>query len=210
MTEVNLLPPELRHRQRTRQLTLAIVAGVAVVLLLLVGVFLLESARVGRINDALDAQNARNGQLQARINVLQRFDQLKQQVDQRQVLVQGLEATDVLWSGVLHDLSMVIPNQVYLTQMSGTVNVAAGSSTTQASPQGLIGTLQFQGISLTHPDVALWLTRLSEVDGWVNPWVSQSTKSGAMGTSNTAPTTVIFSGTVDLSTAASSSGRAPQ
>jgi Tfp pilus assembly protein PilN len=205
VTEVNLLPPELRRRQRTRQVTLQFVAlGAAVVLALLV-LFFFESSRLASTNRQLDAQTARNQVLQNEVTGLQRFADLKDQLSQRRDLVTGLERTSVNWSGVLHDLSMVIPGDVYLTSLTGSISVGASDASTEVSPTGTIGSIQFGGQALDHPDVALWLDRLAQVTGWTNPWVSaeskSSTESGVSG--------VQFAGTVDLDQDAAQNGTAP-
>src|SRR5207248_6669619 len=121
VTEVNLLPPELRRRHRTRQVTMQVIAAGLLVVGLLVVLFMYESSRLASTNRAIDAQNAQNAALQSQINDLQRFADLKDQLAQRQALVTGLQQGSVAWSGVLHDLSMVIPGDVYLTSMTGTV-----------------------------------------------------------------------------------------
>jgi hypothetical protein len=69
----------------------------------------------------------------------------------------------------------------------------------------LIGSIQFQGTASDHPTVARWLTRLEQVNGWVNPWISTSSKLSDEGTS-TADSKVQFSGTVDLTVDATANG----
>jgi Tfp pilus assembly protein PilN len=194
MTEVNLLPPELRRRQRSRQVTLQFVALAAAVVLALLVLFVFESSRLASTNRELDAQTARNQALQNDVTQLQRFADLKDQLSQRQALVAGLERATVQWSGVLHDLSMVIPGDVYVTSLTGSITVSSADASTEASPTGIIGSLQFGGQALDHPDVALWLERLAQVNGWVNAWVSSENKASA----ETGQTSVQFTGTVDL------------
>ncbi len=200
MTEVNLLPPELRRRQRARQLTLAVVAAMAGLVLLMLVLFLFEGTRLASANKQLATQDAANAQLQGEISGLQRFDQLKQEVQARQALASSLTQGEVMWSGVLHDLSLVIPGPVYLTSFLGTLSSAPGTSATVANTSGLVGNLQFQGVAQIHPDVATWLTRLEQVTGWVNPWVSSAQKTDAG---------ITFSGTVDLTPGATANGAGP-
>ena len=73
----------------------------------------------------------------------------------------------------------------------------AGSGT---GPE-LIGNIQFQGTTMDQPTLSKWLSRLDDVDGWVNPWVTSDTK--------TEQGTVVytFSGTVDLTSEATVDGR---
>jgi len=201
MTEINLLPSTLRDRQRARRRTGGIAAAFVVIVLLLAGAYLYENSRLTSENRKLDAQNALNARLEGEIGRLQRFEQLKSSVDAKQVLVTQLVTGEVLWSGVLHDLSMIIPSQVYLTQFSGTVTTQSGSSDTAVSPNGLVGSLTFGGVALTYPDVSQWLTRLEEPTGWRNAWVSSGTKDPSLG--------ITFNGTVDLTSQATKTGSAP-
>jgi Tfp pilus assembly protein PilN len=187
MTQVNLLPPDVRQRQRTRQLTLAVLFGAAAVIALLLVLFVLQSSRLSSANQRLQAQEDTNRGLQTHIAGLAQFQQLKQQVSDEEALVSGLVQGQVLWSGVLQDVSMVIPSQMYLTQLSGSLSQTPG-------PSGLIGSLSFNGVSADQPTIADWLTRLEQVKGWVNSWISTASKSA----SATGSVTVNFTGTVDL------------
>jgi len=199
MTQVNLLPSDVRERQRTRRLTLAVVAGVAGVLALVLFVFVLQSARLASAKRQLAAQESVNDGLRSDIAGLQQFAQLKQTVADRVALRDDLLRSQILWSGILRDLSMVIPGKVYLTSMSGTVTDVSQSPTLPAGD--LVGTIQFQGVATDQPAVALWLTRLEQVDGWVNSWISQSAKANVDGVDK-----VQFSGTIDLSLVATNDG----
>ena len=100
---------------------------------------------------------------------------------------------------------MVIPGDVWLTQFQGTLSSAVTGATTTgpagaaaAAGSNIVGNLQFQGGTLDHPSVALWLTRLEQVHGWVNAWVSSSTKSNG---------SVTFSGTADMTVDVTTGGR---
>jgi Tfp pilus assembly protein PilN len=208
MTQVNLLPPEVRERHKIRrQVGLVAVAGVAV-LGLLVLLFLVQSRRLSSAQHDLEAQQGRNAALQGQISQLQQFAQLKQQLADREALVASLFQQQILWSSVLTDISDVIPSQMWLTSLSGTVSGApgpeGGASTPSTGTGEIVATVQFQGMAFDHPTVALWLTRLEEVTGWVNSWITQATKSVD---TTTGATSVNFSGSVDLTAAAASPGR---
>ena len=177
MTQVNLLPTDTKVRQQVRRTTgLVIAAGVAVFCFLFF-VFVLQSGRLANEQHALSAQQAVNTGLSTQIASLSRFQDLKETVAAHQALLTAVEAGEVHWSGILRDASMVLPDQLVLTSMSGSVNQAVGGA---AGPgAGLIGGIQFSGISVDNPTLAKWLTRLEEVTGWVNPWVSSASKDAA-------------------------------
>ena len=77
----------------------------------------------------------------------------------------------------------------------------------------MIGTLQFQGVSLDFPNVALWLDRMVNVDGWANAWVSSAASASTQESQpgGTAPSAagVQFTGTVDLTPETAQNGTAP-
>jgi Tfp pilus assembly protein PilN len=207
MTRVNLLPPEIRQRQRTRRRTaLAAFAGVVLVAVL-VFIYFLQGVQLSRVQDDLAAQQARNAELQTRAAKLQRFETLRADLEQRRTLIQNALTNEVRWSGILRDVSVILPARMWLTSMTGTVTaaVAAGTTTPQtttpATGTPLVGSIQFQGESLDEPTVSLWLTRLEQVHGWVNAWLSSADKN-ALGATDV----VTFTSSVDLSTDATHGG----
>jgi Tfp pilus assembly protein PilN len=197
MTQVNLLPTDVKVEQQVRRRTsLVVAAGVAVVGLLFF-VFVLQSARLRSAQEQLSAQQAVNGGLSTRIASLAPFQQLKSTVAAHQALLTAVETGEVQWSGILRDVSMVQPDQMVLTSLSGSVGPSGPAA---VGPQaGLIGGIQFTGTVLDNPTLAKWLTRLEQVTGWVNPWVSSASKDTGSGHVN-------FSGSVDLSTEATVHG----
>jgi hypothetical protein len=222
MTTVNLLPPEIQERTKVRRLTAAMVMAGASVVVLLGLVFVLQSTRLSQVEDDLDAQNATNAALQSDIDDLAQYQVLQDQVAAREVLATAALQDQVLWSGVLHDVSAVIPQHAWLTSLTGSVSVAAAVPAPAAPPapaegavpaEGstgetpveavapapvdpattLIGSIQFQGTTFTQPTVAVWLTRLELVDGWVNAWVTDSSQQQIENQD-----AVVFTGSVDL------------
>jgi Tfp pilus assembly protein PilN len=167
----------------------------------LILIFILQSARLAAANRQLEEQQAANGRLQTEINGLTRFEQLKQSVTEKEGLLANVLRGEILWSGVLRDISLVIPRDMWLTSLSG--QMQASSTSTSSTPpvggEGLVGTIQFQGQAFAHTTVAEWLTRLEQVEGWLNPWISTSSRAGT-------GTQVSFSSSVDLSVAATRDG----
>src|SRR5439155_12237187 len=115
--------------------------------------------RLANEQHALSAQQAVNSGLSTQVASLSRFQDLKEAVAAHQALLTAVEAGEAHWSGILRDASIVLPDQLVLTSMSGSVNQAVGGST----GGGLIGGIQFSGISVDNPTLAKWLTRLEEV-----------------------------------------------
>jgi len=207
MTQVNLLPTEVREGQKSRRALAAVILAVGAAVFLLLFIYTLQTARLSNANHKLAAQQALNQGLQTQINSLQQFAQLKAEVSLRQTLTQQALTNQVPWSGVLRDISMVVPNTMWLTGMNGTVSdvtATPGAATpgtgTPPSVQGaqtLVGSIQFQGVASDNPTIALWLSRLVRVNGWENSWLSTAQKT-AQDPTNPGATKVQFSSSVDL------------
>lgn len=180
MTRINLLPPEIIQRQRARRQTAMVAAAGLLVIVLLAGFYVLQQIKLSGVEEDLAAQRAENAQLQEQVDELSRFDEIVSQIDQKEQLLARLLENEVRWSGVLRDLSLVIPSTAWLTTMTATV---VDPVTTGALPPvpgvgtaDLIGTIAFQGDADRHPTVAEWLTALEKIRGFLNPWITQSTQ----------------------------------
>lgn len=174
---VNLLPGEIRERERVRRRGGA-VAVVGVLVLAALGAFyFLQQMRLNDLEQDLATQQAENDRLRGEIAELQEFDQQQRELAASQDLLNTLLADEVRWSGVLRDISLVIPGQTWLTTLNAQITPDAEATTQPAQgPSGLIGQISFNGFGLSHRAVALWLTRLEDVEGFANPWVSTSQK----------------------------------
>ena len=205
---INLLPPEIYERQRVRRRTAAVIVVGLIVLAALGAFYFLQILRLNEVEDDITAQEAENAQLQAQIGELQEIVALQREIEDTRTVLNALLADRVLWSGVLRDVSLVIPGQAWLSGLNGQVGApgAAGTTATTtpgtttttpgqaAQPGALVGQISFDGFAFTHRDVALWLSRLEDVRGFLNPWLSNSTKT-LIGTQEA----VQFNSSVDLS-----------
>jgi Tfp pilus assembly protein PilN len=199
---INLLPPEIYERQRIRRRTAAVVVVGLIVLAALGAFYFLQILRLNEVEDDIAAQQAENARLQAEISELQEIDALIMEIESTRGLLSSLLADRVLWSGVLRDISLVIPGQAWLNGVNGQVGVPGTEGTEPAEAGGLVGQISFNGFAFTHREVALWLSRLEDVRGFVNPWLSNSTKT-LIGTQEA----VQFTSSVDLSEQALARGR---
>lgn len=205
MTQVNLLPSDVRQRLKTRQLTVLVGMVGAIVVAALLFFFVLQSGKLASANNDLAAAKATNSQLQGQIDSLQRYKVLDDQVTAQQTTVQTAKSGTVEFSGVLHDISMVIPSTVYVTGMTGTLSLGDGAAT-QPNSGNVIGNIQFQGSASDHLAVATWLTRLAQVNGWNNSWITASVKRSSTG-SGSSSQFVDFTGTVDIGVKAEKGGK---
>jgi Tfp pilus assembly protein PilN len=172
MSQVNLLPPDILRGQRYRRLTLTVLLAGAIILALIVAFFLVQVGRLGSVNDDIAAKKQTNTQLQSQIDSLQKYDDLQVAAQQAQSQLNAAYAGEVSFSGMLMDLSRVIPSDAYLSTFSATITgppPATGGTTTTTTP--LIGTMTTGGEAIGFDSLSIWLTRLELVQGWVNPWM---------------------------------------
>lgn len=183
MTQVNLLPPELRQRELVRrQTTLVALAGVAALVLL--GIFFFfQTVSLSAAKGDLDQRLAANAQLSQQIGELQPYADLQQQLEAKKQLKDTLLLNEVSWAGVLLDISRVIPDPAYLVSLTGSITAPTGTVVGTAAPttgpSNLIGSMSFSGVADGTPTISGWLSRLEKVSGWVNPWVNSAQESGA-------------------------------
>lgn len=169
MSQVNLLPPEIQAAQRQRRLAgVVALAGIGVIGLIFV-FYVLQLGKVSAIRSDIEDQKQTNQSLQSQIQALQEFEELRARAQAKQELLNEVFANEISFSGLLMDISRVIPSSAALTSMTATSQEPAptpGGSTL------LTGRIDVAGLALDYETIASWLTRLERVRGWVNPWVT--------------------------------------
>jgi Tfp pilus assembly protein PilN len=168
---VNLIPPEQRRGERaplrTGFASYAVVAGLAVVLAMVTGLVLTSNdiADSEAEKAELEARKAAAEQQAAELAPYAEFASL--QLTRRQT-VASLAQSRFDWERVLRELAIVLPEDVWLVQMAGTVTPEVQ---TEGSPGlTLRGTvpgpaLELVGCGATHESVARFVTALEDIDG---------------------------------------------
>lgn len=177
MSQVNLLPGELRQRQAARRLTFIMVAGGLGVMALIGLFYFAQTQRLADAQDDLAGQEVRNAGLRTQIQELQSFADLQAELAAKQDLVASLFVNEVSWSSALLDVSRVIPDASFLTNLTGQVQSASATDDTVPVVGELIGTMSFSGVARETETIATWLVRLEQVEGWVNAWVTNAQES---------------------------------
>lgn len=173
MPRVNLLPPEIAQRAQARKAHVAMVAtGLAAVAV--VGVmYTQQSAKIAEANDAKASATAASVKLRGDLAALQNVQDVRTQVDQANATLVSAMGDEVTWSRYLHDLTLTIPENVWLTNFTATVSTQTGGGGGGVLDAGL-GTVTITGKAFTHDDVAAWLESLGKEKGYVNPYFTQS------------------------------------
>jgi Tfp pilus assembly protein PilN len=174
VSQVNLLPPEIRQSQRVRKVTVGVLLTGAVLALAVFGFFVLQSRRLAGVEDDIAAQQDANAQIQTQIDELQEFEDLQVEAQRKQALVGAAYAGEVSMSGMLQDLSDITPDTSYLTSFSVALEAAVEGQETS-----FIGTIQIGAISSNVETMSTWLQRIEQVEGWVNPWIPSYARNDA-------------------------------
>jgi len=178
MSRVNLLPSDIKQGQATRRRVALIAMAGVVVIVLVIAFWVYQGMRLQGVQDDIQAQQRTNSQLQTEVNDLQKYEDLRVEAQQQQELLDAAFANEVSYSGLLVDVSKVIPSDTYLTALTATIDATAVPD--PASDTTFVGTLTFSGETLHFDSLSTWLTRLENVEGWVNPWTSNITSDPAV------------------------------
>jgi Tfp pilus assembly protein PilN len=209
MKRIDLLPQRYAEQRRQRRnLGLVVVAGL-VALLLLVGWWFLLGQQIGNAEDELAEVQATNAQLEAQIAELQRFAELEAEVQAKRQALRTVFAGDVDWPAILTEVAMVVPGEVWLTnltasagQTEGAAPVGTETAEVRISKGQPFGRIQFQGQSLSMPGIARWMLRLESVREFAAVYLNSAVK--AEGGEDTAVEIVTFDNTLELSDRAAS------
>jgi len=170
MRAVNLLPRQSAEKRREAPNAVVLVAaigGAAVVLALAAGV-LLANRSVDRQRQSLSTARAVLAvtpvhHVSAKTNAFRTA--VLSQREQRSLALASAIGKRVAWDRILRRFALVLPNDVWLTSLSGTVpldaSVAAVTATTPSALPPQATALTIQGYTYSQAGVARLLERLS-------------------------------------------------
>lgn len=170
MSQVNLLPPDILQAQRYRRLTSGVVVAGIVLVAAVFGYYLLQSNELSSVNDEIVAQEATNASIQASIAEKQKYADLQAEAQAQQQLLAAAYAGEVSFSALLMDFSRVIPSDAYVNSLA--VQADQATVAAEGATPGLIGGITGSGQAVSIDTLSVFLTRLEQVKGWVNPWMS--------------------------------------
>jgi Tfp pilus assembly protein PilN len=201
MRRIELLPNTYIEERRRRRRTAMIVTGGLVLLTLLIGYWVSLGIQISGARNELAQVQARNQTLQAQVAELQRFADLEAEVNQKQASLATVMEGDVDWPGVLTEVAMVVPGEIWLTNLTasagtteGATQVGTETAAVDVNAQDPSGRVQFNGKSLSMPGVARWLVRLNTVQEFNALWLNSATEEQ----SGEASVIVTFDSTLEL------------
>jgi Tfp pilus assembly protein PilN len=198
LPRVNLLPPEIHEAARFRRFQLAMAgAGVAAVAVV-GGLTYMAHNDVSKAKAQVAAAQADKTNLLKQQSSLQYVADIRTQVDAKKAMLVQAMSPEIRWSYYMTDLSLRIPDHVWLTTVTASeASAQPASASPSAVAQPGVGSVTFAGVAFSHDDVATWLDSLAKERGFTNAYFSNSTK-GLMG-----PRSVVnFTSSVTLSPAA--------
>ena len=173
---VNLLPPEIAEKAKLRKAQVAMmVTGLAAVAV--VGVMYVNAKHgVSTANEAKTEATAKNARLTTELRKLDNVKQTYLEVDAANKTLALAMHDEIRWSGYLHDLTLTIPENVWLDAMDVKMTQAkqAGGGSTGPVLDPGIGSVVFKGSTFSHDDVAAWLQSLAGQKGYTDPYFSKS------------------------------------
>ena len=203
MKRINLLPPEQRVKaSRERGLLWAILILVAIVVALGL-VYVWQNGQVNDKQAELDGINAELAVVQQQILALAPYAAIQTTRTSMTQTAKGIYDSRVSWATILQEISLVIPENVRLQSLTGTVPAAMLPGPATPPVAGGVAAVTpdvtFTGTSYTHKDVAEFMTRLGLIPQLSNVQLASSTGAAAATTTGTTVTpTVTFTVTATL------------
>jgi Tfp pilus assembly protein PilN len=207
MKRINLLPPEQRAKaSRERGLLWAILILVAVVVALGL-VYVWQNGQVNDKQAELDGLTAETAAVQQQAAALAPYAAIQTTRTNMTQTAKGIYASRVPWSTILQEVSLVIPENVRLQSLSGTVpaTMLPGPAVPPAADTAAAVTpdITFTGTTYTHKDVAEFMTRLGLIPQLMGITLTSSTEATSTTTTTTAssapaPTYTTFTVTAQL------------
>lgn len=173
LPRVNLLPPEIAEGRKFRQLQMgmggAVLAAVGVVGLLLVS----ANHQVSSAQEKLDASQSTAVRLQSETAKYSQVTAIYRRAAAAQAMLAQAMGDEVRFSQLLNDMSLSVPDNVWVTTMTYT---SAPATAPVGSTVTGVGTLAVSGVALSHDDVAVWLESLAAQKTYANAYFSNATE----------------------------------
>jgi Tfp pilus assembly protein PilN len=180
MRPVNLIPQDERSSDRgtmrTGAFSYVLIAAMALGLLGVIALAFSSKQVSDRESEVANLQTQEQ-QVQAKANSLQPFANFRAVQEQRSTTVTSLAQSRFDWQRVLNELARVVPSNVWLVQLAGTVNPSVSvQDAPDVSTRGEVAgpALEIVGCAPNLDAVAGFVSSLEEIDGVTRVGVEQS------------------------------------
>jgi Tfp pilus assembly protein PilN len=176
LPRVNLLPPEIAEKRRARTIQAGLGGAVALSVVGVVAGYVLAHASATHAKSQLADAQADTARLQTQVAQYAGDETLRAQLAAEQGMLTAAMGSEVQWSHYLNDLTLRIPDNVWVQQLTITEGTSgSGQPGAQPAATNSIGSVSVTGVAFTHDDVATWLDSLAKEKGYANPYFSSST-----------------------------------
>lgn len=182
MTRINLLPPEkikVKRKASERSYIWITILIPAVILLLIALLYVQASGKVGQKEKAVQEAKTELADWQAKNSKLQEYKSKQDEVTALEgVIVSALQGR-VYWARVLNNVAIMIPSDIWLTQLSGSSEGSSGTGNVNFSgyalqcPNRNLG--GFYGYYPDYKPIANWLERMATIPEFARVWLSSAT-----------------------------------
>jgi Tfp pilus assembly protein PilN len=190
MRPVNLIPPEQRrgdHAQLRTGPLLYVVLGALALLLLGVTMLVLTDNQIAESKAEVATLRREDAAAQAEAKRLAAYTQFRTLAEQRIATVKSLADSRFDWERVMRELALVLPRNVWLTDLEATatpsssVSGAGGSSGSALRSAAKGPALTMSGCASGQEAVAGFVTALEDIDGVTRVGVESSQLGGILG-----------------------------
>lgn len=169
MRPVNLLPPELRAGSRapTRTGPLPyVVLGVLVAVLVGVALLVMTGNQISEREDQVAQLEQEDAAATREAKRLAAYVQFQTLHEQRLATISSLADSRFDWERVMRELSLVLPHDVWLTELNASAGSEAGASGGGTLSSSIAGpALTLDGCAAGQESVAGFITALKDIDG---------------------------------------------
>ncbi len=166
VTRINLLPPEIKQRDKRERLVVYMFLSLVLLAAFMMAVKFQRDLKISEAKAELEGIRTEAASVEKSIAQLKEYEDRQKELVRLEGIVNAAMAGATKWSKVLTDISMVIPNDVVLKQVSFTKDGATFSA--EAVP--------LEGQAAGHKPVAKWLVNLSKVPSFNRVWLGSSNK----------------------------------
>ena len=183
MRPVNLIPPEKRRGDRAPSRTGAlpyVIVGALAVALVLVTFMTLTGKQVSDREAEVASLRAEEEAATARADALRPYAEFASLAEARDATVTSLAQSRFDWERVLRELARVLPDDVWLTDATGTVNPSVqiqGATVVEGRDTVAGPALELVGCGANQRAVAGFLAALRDIDGVTRVGIASSERS---------------------------------
>lgn len=175
---LSLLPPEVLEGRRQRRANKLAAVGLAVLAVVLGGVWAMRHFQVAGVNHQVAGYSATNAALKGQLGSLSNITALKSQIASDRSLATTALNGEVDWMRLLGQIAAVLPSDEWITSFNGTAQTGTGPVTAAPGAPAGLGTVQ---LSLSgragQESVAQWLRAVAKIPAFDYVTVGASSSS---------------------------------